>query len=285
MTEATGRTRLLFVDDEESILLTLGTVLKKQGFDVTTAATVRDALTHINSEKFDVLLCDLNIEKPADGFMVISAMRYAQPLCISFILTAYPSFENAMAAIQTQVDDFFTKPMDVDILVKKINEKLESKRSRAPVPFKRVAAVLRENCADIVAKVASAMKSDHITSSARLSRLSDNGDISKIMDALIEYVDVGQNGLKSEALKLGLEHGRSRKKQGYDARMMVREVQLIDERICEVIAGDRMPAAPVGLTSDLMKLTKGLNALMIAALEPYFGAQQPSSVSSRRTAK
>jgi DNA-binding response OmpR family regulator len=285
MTEATGRTRLLFVDDEESILLTLGTVLKKQGFDVTTAATVRDALTHINSEKFDVLLCDLNIEKPADGFMVISAMRYAQPLCISFILTAYPSFENAMAAIQTQVDDFFTKPMDVDILVKKINEKLESKRSRAPVPFKRVAAVLRENCADIVAKVASAMKSDPITSAARLSRQSDNGDISKIMDALIEYVDVGRNGLKSEALKLGLEHGRRRKKQGCDALMIVREFQLISERIFELMASEAMPPAPFGLTADLTKLTKGLNALMIAALEPYFGAQQPSSVSSRRTAK
>jgi hypothetical protein len=148
-----------------------------------------------------------------------------------------------------------------------------------------VAAALRENCADIVAKVASAMKSDPITSAARLSRQSDNGDISKIMDALIEYVDVGRNGLKSEALNLSAEHGRSRKKQGYDARMMVREFQLMDERICGVIAGDSMPAAPVGLTSDLMKLTKGLNALMIAALEPYFGAQQPSSVSSRRTAK
>jgi DNA-binding response OmpR family regulator len=274
MTEATGRTRLLFVDDEESILLTLGTVLKKQGFDVTTAATVRDALTHINSEKFDVLLCDLNIEKPADGFMVISAMRYAQPLCISFILTAYPSFENAMAAIQTQVDDFFTKPMDVDILVKKINEKLESKRSRAPVPFKRVAAVLRENCADIVAKVASAMKSDPLTSAARLSRQSDNGDISKIMDALIEYVDVGQNGLKSDALKLGAEHGRGRKKQGYDARMMVREFQLISERIFELMASEAMPPAPVGLTADLMKLTKGLNALTTEALKPYLEVQQ-----------
>jgi hypothetical protein len=102
------------------------------------------------------------------------------------------------------------------------------------------------------------------------------------MDALIEYVDVGQNGLKPEALKLGAEHGRSRKKQGYNARMMVREFQLINERICEVIASDKMPAAPVGLTSDLMKLTKGLNALALEALKPYVESQQsrePSHIS------
>src|SRR5690242_8830980 len=98
MTETTGRTRLLFVDDEDGIRLTLGAVLEKQEFEVTTAATVREALNQINSRHYDVLLCDLNIEKSGDGFVVISAMRYAQPDCVSLVLTAYPSFENAMEA-------------------------------------------------------------------------------------------------------------------------------------------------------------------------------------------
>jgi ActR/RegA family two-component response regulator len=284
MAKKADQTRLLFVEDEEGIRLTLATLLTKNGFDVTAVATVGDALTHINCEKFDVLLSDLNIEKPGDGFVVISAMRYAQPHCISLVLTAYPSFENAMEAIQHQVDEFFTKPTDINILIEKIKGKLEARRLKIPVPFKRLAIVLRDNCGDIVAKLTSALKSDPIISAAHSSTQSEDR-LPKIMDALIEYLDVGRNGLNSEALALSTEHGRRRKKQGYDAKMMVREFQLIDEAICEVIAGDKMPAAPVGLTTDLMKLTKGLNALMIAALEPYLGAQQPSSVSSRRTAK
>ena len=278
MNDKAQQTRLLFVEDEEGIRLTLATLLTKSGFDVTTVATVRDALTQINCLRYDVLLCDLNVEKPGDGFVVISAMRYAQPHCVSLVLTAYPSFENAMEALRHQVDEFFTKPTDVDTLVKKIKEKLEIKRLKLPMPFQSLPRMLRENCAEIVATVASAIKSDPITSAVRLSGQRDAGDLPKIMDALIEYVEVGRNGLKSEALKLGEEHGRRRRKQGYDARMMVREFQLIDERIFQVMAGDRMPPAPMGLTSDLMKLTKGLNAMTIAALKPYLGARQTSRV-------
>lgn len=270
MSEKTARTRLLFVEDEEGIRLTLSALLQKEGFDVTTAATVRDALTQINCEKFDALLCDLNIEKPGDGFVVISAMRYSQPHCVCLVLTAYPSFENAMEALQHQVDEFFTKPTELDALVKGINKKLEARRLRAPVPFKRLATVLRENCADIVTKVFSAMKTDTITSAAHLSQ-NRTGNLPKIMDALIEYVDVGRNGLKAEALKLSRDHGRSRRRQGYDAGMIVREYQLISEAICELMLSDRMPPAPVGLTTDLMKLTKGLNALTTEALKPYLG--------------
>src|ERR1700756_327621 len=211
MPEKPEQPRLLFVEDEEGIRLTLGTLLNKSGFNVTTAESVRDALTQINSVHYDVLLCDLNIEKPGDGFVVISAMRYAQPHCISLVLTAYPSFENAMEAIQHQVDEFFTKPTDVNTLVEGIKNKLEARRSRVPVPYKRLALVLRENCADILAMIASAAKSDPILSSA--SSNSHQNDLRKIMDALIEYVDVGCNGLEPQALKLAAEHGSRRKKQ------------------------------------------------------------------------
>jgi ActR/RegA family two-component response regulator len=284
MAETTESIRLLFVDDEEGIRLTLAALLGRNGFDVTAVATVGEALTRVNSMHYDVLLCDLNIEKPGDGFVVISAMRYAQPHCVSLVLTAYPSFENAMEALQHQVDEFFTKPTDVDTLVQKIKDKLSARRSRTPAPFKRLAKVLRENCAEIVAKVVSAFKGDAILSAAHSSRPHDD-DLPTIMDALIDYVDVGLNGLEPAVLKLGVEHGKRRKKQGYDARMVVREFQLISEKVCELMASDRMPAAPVGLAEDLMKLTKGLNALMIEALRPYTQPRQATRVLSRRASR
>lgn len=276
--------RLLFVDDEEGIRLTLAALLARNGFDVTAVASVGEALTQVNSTHYDVLLCDLNIEKPGDGFVVIGAMRYAQPQCVGLVLTAYPSFENAMEALQHQVDEFFTKPADIDSLIKKIKEKLTARRSRTPVPFKRLPMVLRENRAEIVAQATSGFKSDAVLSAAHSSRARES-DLSKIMDALIDYVDVGRNGLEPEVLRLGAEHGRQRKKQGYDARMVVREFQLISENICELMTTDRMPAAPVGLAEDLMRLTKGLNALVMEALRPYTAAKQASRILARRTSK
>jgi ActR/RegA family two-component response regulator len=277
MTENAEPARVLFVDDEEGIRVTLAAVLERHGFDVTAVGAVRDALTQIHCMRFDVLLCDLNIERSGDGFVVLSAMRYAQPHCVSLVLTGYPAFENALQAIQHQVDDFFTKPADLDALVRKINEKLEARRSKVPVAFKTLPGLLREHCADIVARVSAAAKSDPIISAAHSGQF-EADNLLKIMDALIEYIEVGRNGLRSEALTLGAEHGRRRKKEGYDARMIVREFQLVDERICELMASDRMPAAPVGLTADLAKLTRGLNAFAIAALKPYIKSGQTSRV-------
>jgi CheY-like chemotaxis protein len=79
--------RLLFADDEPSIRVTLSAILKQRGFEVTVAATVPEALNLIAGQKFEVLISDLNIGEPGDGFTVVSAMRRTQPEAATFILT------------------------------------------------------------------------------------------------------------------------------------------------------------------------------------------------------
>ena len=71
--------RILFADDEPSIRMTLPAILQHEGFEVSVAATVAEALAYINRETFDVLLADLNIGERGDGFTLISAMRRVQP--------------------------------------------------------------------------------------------------------------------------------------------------------------------------------------------------------------
>jgi DNA-binding NtrC family response regulator len=89
--------RLLFVDDEEAIRLTLPPILEKHGFEVTAVANVAEAIAHISQSQYDVLITDLNIEKPGDGFAVIATMNILQPKCINIILTAYPAFDYSTA--------------------------------------------------------------------------------------------------------------------------------------------------------------------------------------------
>src|SRR5438132_2152875 len=101
--------RILFVDDEEAIRITLSAVLSKYGYQVDVAATVSEALSRIASDRFDVLIADLNVGQPGDGFTVVSAMRRTQPDCVTFILTGYPVFETALEAIRSQVDDYLFK--------------------------------------------------------------------------------------------------------------------------------------------------------------------------------
>jgi DNA-binding NtrC family response regulator len=115
---------LLFVDDEASIRLTLPPILQQHGFEVRAAGNVPDALNMIEKHRFDVLVSDLNIGEPGDGFVVVRAMHKAQPKCVNIILTGYPAFETAVEAIHHEVDDYVVKPADIDYLVRLMNEKL-----------------------------------------------------------------------------------------------------------------------------------------------------------------
>src|ERR1700740_2578440 len=142
--------RLLFVDDESGIRLTLSAILQQNGFDVTAAASVPEALALIGKNRYEVLLSDLNIGEPGDGFTVVSAMRRSQPQAATFILTGYPDFESALLAIRNQVDDYFTKPAKPSTLVAAIQKQLTGpKKEHQPRTLRRVSDVLRENAQDI----------------------------------------------------------------------------------------------------------------------------------------
>jgi DNA-binding NtrC family response regulator len=121
--------RLLFVDDEESIRLTLPPILRGRSFDVHVASSVPEAVAAIGEHKYDVLVCDLNISKEGDGFRVVQAMQETNPRCVVILLTGYPGLESATQAIHIEVDDYFVKPADVELLVGTIERKLRARRA------------------------------------------------------------------------------------------------------------------------------------------------------------
>jgi DNA-binding NtrC family response regulator len=123
------RRRLLFVDDEESIRLTLRPILQGRSFDVHVASSVSEALAEIGKQKYDVLVCDLNISQEGDGFRVVQAMQEANPQCVVILLTGYPGLESATQAVHIEVDDYFVKPADVELLVRTIERKLRARRA------------------------------------------------------------------------------------------------------------------------------------------------------------
>src|SRR5437867_11005382 len=90
--------RILFVDDEDSIRLTLPPVLQSYGFAVTSVATVAEALAGVTRYKCDVLISHLSIARPGAGYTVATAMSTHQPQTLRSILTAYPPLQSALDA-------------------------------------------------------------------------------------------------------------------------------------------------------------------------------------------
>ena len=123
--------RILFVDDDGSIRLTLPLVLKERGFQVTPAGSVQEAEEILKAQDFDVLLCDLNIEREGDGFKVLEAMREINPNCVAVFITGYPVLETAHHAIQQDIDGYVIKPADIEELVGLIERKLLARIARA----------------------------------------------------------------------------------------------------------------------------------------------------------
>jgi DNA-binding response OmpR family regulator len=263
------RPRLLFVDDEDSIRATLPLLLEKHGFDVTTVPTVADALVQITAVSFDVLVADLNIHREGDGFLVITAMRRAQPRCKNFILTGYPGLENAIRAIQNQVDDYFTKPADIEQLVTKIRARL-AEPAMKPV---RLATVFMENEREITAKILAAIKRDALLRKVRLPDGQRVDHLPEIFQAVIARLMHDNRPLKSKELQFAVRHGRRRKKERYTPAMVVREFQIIGETIYNLLGTDMLPFGTVELTSDMKLLTQSLNTFTLKSFEAYSRAR------------
>jgi DNA-binding NtrC family response regulator len=131
--------RVLFVDDEPGIRITMPEILRQHGFSVTAVGNVNEALDEITSAQFDVLISDLNFDHPADGFIVVSAMRRTQPNCVILILTGYPGFETALEALRNQVDDYLIKPARIPALVSLIEKKLKQRKPGTVAATKHIA--------------------------------------------------------------------------------------------------------------------------------------------------
>src|ERR1700733_6914596 len=124
MRQCMGGPRILLVRHDEIMRHSLEKVLKQYGFAVTTAASVSEALKHISSTTFDLLLSDLHMPGAGDGLTIVSAMRHSNPKAVTMLLSAFPEMDAAARAILKQTDHVLVKPIEVPALIKAIKQRL-----------------------------------------------------------------------------------------------------------------------------------------------------------------
>ena len=87
------RRRILLVDDEVAVLLTLKAVLEISGFDVDTAASGREGVSKLHTREYQMLITDMRMEHDVAGVEVIKAARAAAYHPAVALLTAFPVAE------------------------------------------------------------------------------------------------------------------------------------------------------------------------------------------------
>lgn len=270
------KARVLFVDDEASIRLTLPEILKRHGFDVRSEGTVSDALAAINQERFDVLIADLNIGMPGDGFTVVSAMRRTQPEAVTIILTGYPAFETALEAIRSQVDDYAVKPADIDELVQVIEGKLKNREPHRPLPKKRVATILRENIEHIVRRYVGSVRELKGISDLELNDQELADDVPLMVGELIAIVEAADTKQRAR-LSRAAEHGRVRREQGFELPNLIAEHGILRQVILNVIQENLLAVDVSNVLTDILHIEQASDRQLGQAVEAFLSAQKAAA--------
>jgi YesN/AraC family two-component response regulator len=268
-------TKLLFVDDEPTIRLTLPLILEMHEFEVKAAANVGDALALIQSEKFDVLLSDLNIGEPSDGFTVVSAMRRIQPDAITIIITGYPAFETALEAIRGQVDDYIVKPANTEELIDTIRQKLTNRTRHVQVTRQRVSEVVEENIERIVQRYVEKLRSRRDFPIDGLPDGEVRNSVPLVLQEVVRDLQERDHELSPAITEGAKEHGRLRCKQGFQLLQLVEEIRILRNLVYQTIQENLLIIEVSALIPDMVRIGDSLDARLKESVWAFLEISNP----------
>ena len=120
----TGNHRVLIIDDERPVLMTLEALLKRHGYHVDTASTASQGLKLLRSKPSTLVLLDLQLPD-ADGLETLDQIKTEAPQTQVIILTAHDSLHNAIESIKRGAYHFISKPYTPEELLSLVEKALE----------------------------------------------------------------------------------------------------------------------------------------------------------------
>ena len=120
--------RILLVDDEPAILLTLKALLEIHGFDVETATSARDAKSKLRSSSFVMVITDMRMENDQAGLEVARAAKKASYEPAVALLTAFPLSDDGWR--DDGADEMLVKPMNSNLLIQQLEALLVAHEDR-----------------------------------------------------------------------------------------------------------------------------------------------------------
>ncbi len=128
--------RILLVDDELAILLTLKAILEINGFEVETAASAKEAIGKLKSSEYHMVISDMRMEHDTAGYDVVRTARKQKYNPAVALLTAYPLLGSDWK--KEGANSMLVKPMNTTDLLRQIevllinHEDSKQKEGKAP---------------------------------------------------------------------------------------------------------------------------------------------------------
>jgi len=119
--------KILIVDDDPDIVDSLGLILTKEGYDTVSAQTREEAMLAVEQKKPDLIILDVMMEQPDDGFVVAQDLRHQgvkTPIVILSSIGHVTGYKFGKDSEMAPVDEFVSKPVAPKDLVAKVKKLL-----------------------------------------------------------------------------------------------------------------------------------------------------------------
>jgi YesN/AraC family two-component response regulator len=264
--------KVLLVDDDEAIREMMTATLEHKGFGVVAVANVTEALKLITTETFDVLITDLHMPNPSDGFAVITAMRHIQPKALTLLVSGYPDVKSAMEAILLEADEIIVKPFETGKLADLVHDKMLSHEPSVSTPKERVAEILRQCTSLIVEDWLARVKKSKELSQVSLSDQERTGYLPKLINDLIARLRTSETpGEESDSVcsPAAVAHGKLRKSQGYTSAMLVHDSRILQVTLFGVLQRNLSALDFSLLLPDVMTIADEVDSQLTQAMEGF----------------
>lgn len=278
-TEPRTAHRVLLVDDDGAVRAMMTQGLERKGFEVIAAASVIDALRRIADESFDVLISDLHMPNPGDGFTVVSAMRHSQPNAVTMLVSGYPDVQSAMAAILLEADEIVVKPFEIAQFTDLVRERVVNRNPIKRLQKERVGAILLRSTPAIVKGWLARAKQSSELNCVPLSDEERTGHLPKLVEDLALRLSKPSAAARDgDAIfsATAVAHGRLRYLQGYTPAMLVHESRILQVTIFGTLQSNLNSLDFSLVLPDVMTIADEVDAQLTQSMDSYMKIMRKS---------
>lgn len=142
-------TRILVVDDDESVRKVLTTILEDKGYYVETAKNGKEAIKKSDEKFFNLALIDIRLPD-LEGTKLLTKIKDTTPRMIKIIVTGYPSLQNAIEAVNKGADSYILKPFNVKDVLKIISTNLKRQQEAKKYSEEKVTEFIETRAKELI---------------------------------------------------------------------------------------------------------------------------------------
>ncbi len=140
--------RILVVDDDETIRTTMKVILQDEGYIVDLAATGKEAIQKTQEKDYNVALLDIRLPD-MEGVELLKLLKDGVPRTRKIMVTGYPSMQNAISALNKNADAYLLKPVDVEKLLATVKQQLYAQENERKFSEQKVAEFIESRVKEV----------------------------------------------------------------------------------------------------------------------------------------